>query len=130
MLPKMRLLVWMLVAGLLAIPAVAADKADPTGTWNWTVTRPDGQKVEVTGTFKLDGEKLTGTVKALEMESKIQDGTFKNGEVTFTSIREREGMKFTVNYKGKLDGDMIKGTINAKVGDQERKLDWAAKRAK
>ena len=116
-----------LVLGLTA-GASAAD--NPTGTWKYTVMPPGGQAVEVTLTLKLEGDKLTGTSKRADMETKIEDGKFKDGEVSFTITRERDGNKFVVKYKGKLSGDTIKGKINANFMGQDFDLDWDAKREK
>jgi hypothetical protein len=106
----------------------ADDKPNPTGTWKWTVMM-GGNSRDVTLKLKLDGDKLTGTMPGRNNnETKIDDGaTFKNGEITFTVTRERNGNKTVTTYKGKLDGDTIKGKIS-REGQEDR--DWEAKRAK
>ncbi len=109
----------------------AEDKPDPTGTWKWTFKTPDGQTSESSMTLKKDGDKLTGTVIGRDkQEAKIQDAQFKDGELTVKVDRERDGQKFTVNYKGKLTGDTIKGKISVNIGGEDRSFDWEAKRAK
>ena len=118
-----------LALGLTA-SAVAADKADPNGTWKYTVTPPGGEAIEVTLKLKLEGDKLTGTTKRGDMESKIEEGKFKDGEVSFQVTRERDGNKFVVKYKGKITGDDLKGKIAASVMGQDFELDWNAKREK
>ena len=78
-----------LVIGLTGL-ATADDKkkGDPTGTWKWTVERM-GNKVEQTLKLKMDGDKLTGAlVGRNNMETKIEDATMKDGEVTFNVTRE------------------------------------------
>src|SRR4051794_15692946 len=65
--------------------AAADDKkaGDPTGTWKWTVEF-GGQSRDVTLKLKLDGDKLTGTMPGRDgQETKIEDGTYKDGEVSF-----------------------------------------------
>ena len=110
---------------------VAQDKADPTGTWKWEVTFKD-QKREQTLKLKLEGTKLTGTMPGRKdgQETKIEDGKFENGEVSFTVTRERGDQKFVSKYKGKLTGDTIKGTIESERGGESQKRDWEAKRVK
>jgi hypothetical protein len=110
--------------------ALAGGKADPNGTWKYTVMAPDGQKFDVTATLKLEGDKLTGAVKRGDMETKIEDGKFKDGEVSYKVTRERDGQKFVVTYKGKITGDTLKGKIMVKVMDQDIEIDWDAKREK
>jgi hypothetical protein len=104
--------------------------ADATGTWQWTMTRPDGQTSERKMKLKQDGDKLTGVSIWNDTEVAIEDGKIKDGEVTFTVTRERDGNKFTVNYKGKLDGDSLKGKIEGTFGGEVRSFDWDAKRVK
>ena len=109
----------------------AQDKAaDPTGTWTWSVERK-GEKREVTVKLANAGGKLTGSVSTgKDGETKIEDGTFKDGEVRFAVTRERNGEKFTSKYSGKLAGDSIKGSYETTVGGKEQKREWEATRAK
>jgi hypothetical protein len=123
-----------LVFGLVGLTAAQDKKNDPTGTWKWT-TEQKGQKRETTLKLKLDGDKLTGTIatsggKGAAKDSKIEDGKFKDGEVTFAVTREFNDMKFTSNYKAKVDGDTMKGTMEAKFGEKDFKQEFEAKRQK
>lgn len=105
-------------------------KANPTGTWKWTVER-NGQKREVTLKLKLEDGKLTGSVTTgKDTDTKIEDGSFKDGEVKFSVTRERNGEKFTSKYAGKLDGDTIKGSYETTIGGKEQKREFEAKREK
>jgi len=116
---------------LLAGTATAEDKkANPTGTWKWSVER-NGQKREITLKLKLDDGKLTGSVTAgKDTDTKIEDASFKDGEVKFSVTRERNGEKFTSKYAGKMEGDAIKGSYETTVGGKELKREWEAKREK
>ena len=115
----------------LAGATAAQGKDDPTGTWKWEVTFKD-QKREQTLKLKLDGDKLTGTMPGRKdgQETKIEDGKFEDGVVSFTVTRERGDQKFVTKYKGKLEGDTIKGTIESSFGGKDQKRDWEAKRVK
>lgn len=121
------LVVVLLLCGL----AGAADdkKDDPTGTWTWTFMTPNGD-VKVTAKLKAEGEKVSGTVSARERESKIENGKFKNGELTFQVTREIEGGKFVMKYSGKVKGDAIDGKASGEREGQTFDLDWNAKREK
>src|SRR5580698_657843 len=89
--------------------AQAAGKPDPTGTWKWSVTFND-QKRDMTLKLKLDGDKLSGSMVGRDgTDRAVDDPVFKDGEVSFSVTRENNGMKRTTKYKGKLDGDTIKG---------------------
>jgi hypothetical protein len=117
------------IAGLAA-PARAEDKASPTGTWKWTVER-GGQKRESTCKLKLEGDKLTGAMLGRNnQETPIEDGTYKDGAVSFKVTRERNGQKFTTKFTGKLTGDTIKGKTEFERDGQTQSRDWEAKRSK
>jgi hypothetical protein len=116
-------------AGLVST-ARADDKPNPTGTWKWEVTFGE-QKREMTLKLKLDGDKLTGAMVGREgRETAIEDGKFKDGEISFKVTRERQGQKFTVKYQGKVTGDTIKGKTEFERGGETQSRDWEAKRAK
>jgi hypothetical protein len=108
----------------------ADDKANPTGTWKWTVMR-NNQSRETTLKLKSDGDKLTGAMVGQNgQETPIEDGQFKDGEVSFKVTRERQGNKVTTKYTGKVSGDTIKGKIESERNGQPQSRDWEAKRAK
>lgn len=110
--------------------ARGADKPDPTGTWKWTMTF-NNQTRDVTLKLKLENGKLTGKISGRNnTETDIEDATFKDDEVSFSVTRERNGQKFITKYKGKLDGDTIKGESERERDGQKRARDWEAKREK
>jgi hypothetical protein len=120
------------VALLGLVSGVRADdkgKANPTGTWKWTVQIGD-QKREQTMKLKLEGDKLTGTIQRKDQEVPIEDAKFKDGEISFKVTRERKGEKVVTKYAGKLTGDTIKGKIEMNVMGEDRSFDWEAKRSK
>lgn len=104
--------------------------ATATGTWKWTMTRPDGQTMQRSVKLKQDGDKLTGVSVFNDNETAIEAGEVKNGEVSFQVTREFNGNKVTMKYHGKLDGDSLKGKIEGNFGGQDRSFDWDAKRDK
>jgi hypothetical protein len=128
-----------LVAGMVGLAAAQDKKADPSGTWKVTTTAGD-QKREATLKLKLEGDKLTGTYAGggggkggkggKATETKIEDGKFKDGEVSFTVTREFNDMKFVTKYKGKLEGDAIKGAAESERGGETQKREFEAKREK
>ncbi len=117
-------------ATAVVVLATTARAADPNGTWKWTFTTQNGQEIESSVTLKQEGDKLTGKVTRGEQSTDISDGTFKDGEVSFNVVRERNGQKFTAHYAGKVEGDALKGKIEIKFGDNERSFDWNATREK
>jgi hypothetical protein len=120
-----------MVVCVLALGAVARaeDKPNPTGTWKYTAD-VNGQSIDVTIKLKLDGDKLTGTVTARDMEIKIEDGKYKDGEVSFKVSREMNGNKFAIKYQGKIQGDTFKGKREIEREGQTNTREFEAKRAK
>ena len=120
---------WAAVAVLTTVVTAAAWAADASGKWSWTQKR--GQN-DVTQHLELkqDGDKLTGKMGTGERAVEIKDGSVKDGTVAFTVVRERNGQEFKTVYKGKLDGDTIKGTMTFNRQGQERSVDWTANRDK
>ncbi|MES2791503.1 MAG: hypothetical protein V4719_17935 [Planctomycetota bacterium] len=123
------------VALLLALSnftstAWAADKPDPTGTWKWSFTA-NNQTRETTLKLKLEADKLTGHIVGRnKQETAIEDATFKDSVVAFSVTRERNGQKIITKYKGKLDGDTIKGKSEVERDGKTQERDWEAKREK
>lgn len=119
------------VLGLFGlVGTVAADDKDTvTGTWKWTVKFND-KEFEQTMKLEQKGDKVTGTITTGKNETKIEDGTIKNGELKFTVTRTRKEQKFVSKYQGKVSGDTIKGTITSDFAGKENKREWEAKRQK
>lgn len=117
------------VVGLTLVLSATASAADPTGTWAWTIERPE-RTIDVKLDLKLEGDKLTGKVYSNDRETEISDGKFAKDEVSFKTVRERNGIKFVISYKGKVEGDKLTGTIEFETPDQKRELPWEAKREK
>ena len=104
-------------------------KADPNGTWKWTVNF-GGQERELAVKLKADGEKLTGHFVSPDgKETAIEDGKYKDGEVSFKVTRERDGNKFIIKFKGKVSGDTLKGKSEIDRDGETRSRDWEAKRS-
>jgi hypothetical protein len=111
-----------------------APKADPTGTWVWTMPgRNGGPDRTNTLELKLEGEKLTGTVANLNrqgevMKTPISEASFKADQVAFTLTREFNGNKMVIKYSGKIEGDVIKGKSEFERNGESQSRDWEAKR--
>ncbi len=119
-------------AGLIGAAGLAraADASGPTGTWKYSYT-VNGQERETTLKLKQDGEKLTGTITGRDgKESPIEDGTYKDGTVTFKVTRERNGEKFVMTYTGKVEGDTLKGKREFERNGEKQSRDFEAKRSK
>jgi hypothetical protein len=123
---------WTAVAALTVVVASLA-WADASGKWTWKQRgRQQGNEVTMTLELKQDGEKLTGSVmrEGADQKSDISEGKIKENELSFAVVREFNGNQFKTMYKGKMDGDTIKGNFVTNFGGQERTTEWTATRAK
>ena len=91
----------------------------------------DGQEMELSVKLKAEGEKLTGQL-ILPMGDKIEieKGAFKDDEVKFETTFKRNGNTFKTKYKGKVEGDTIKGKTERERNGEVVMRDWEAKREK
>jgi hypothetical protein len=123
--------VLMSVSMVLAVAAIAL-AADINGKWKGELDAPDGQKVTNTFTFKVDGEKVTGTVFSSRSgtEAPIEDGMLKGDDLSFALTRSVEGTQMKLRYKGKVKGDEIAMTVAGDVGGQSFEMQMTVKREK
>lgn len=108
----------------------AAPRKTAAGNWKYTLNTTSGQKMEPLIMLKQDGEKLTGNVAFGENEAPISEGTVKDNDLSFKIVREVNGRTVTSTYKGKQDGDTIKGKITSNWGGNDRTYDFEANREK
>ncbi len=124
----------LVAAALLLFVGVSAraedKKADPNGTWTWTMPGRDGNPGrEQVLKLKVEGDKLTGALQGGRGgETKIEHGKVNGDEISFDATREFNGNSFTAKYKGKVSGDTITGKISTERDGQTRDRDWTAKR--
>ena len=119
-----------LFAVAVATAAFAADPADPTGTWKWS-TRSTGAEIPTTLKLELKDGKIVGAYSNQYGDTTISNASLQDDVITFDVVRDLGAKKYVVKYHGKIEGDTIKGTIEAPGhdGGEARKLDWNAKRA-
>lgn len=99
-----------------------------SGNWNWTVKRGD-QEFQQKLILKQEGEKLTGTISGRQgSETEISAGAVMGSEVSFEIKREVNGNAMIIKYKGKLEGDTIKGKAEVERDGKKSERDWEAKR--
>lgn len=111
----------------LAVLAIAPlFGADVSGKWTASFDTQIGVQ-NYTYEFKVDGEKLTGSVKSNFGEGDISEGTVKGDDITFVENLKFQDQILKITYKGKISGDQIKFT--RQVGEIASE-DLVAKRAK
>jgi hypothetical protein len=102
----------------LTLTVVSVSAADVAGKWTAQVAGRDGQSREQTFTFKVDGDKLTGSVSGMGGDTEIADGTVKGDAIAFTVVRNFQGNEVKLLYKGTASGNEIKFTMQREGGDQ------------
>ncbi|MBK0377729.1 hypothetical protein [Mucilaginibacter segetis] len=85
--------------------------ADLNGKWTGSLTMTDGNTIPLSYTFKVDGEKLTGTAQSPQGEVNIEDGKIKGDDFTFSV--NVQGMD--IPHSGKCYADSV--SMNIQVGD-------------
>jgi hypothetical protein len=108
-----------------------AQAAEVNGKWVAQVPGRGGQTNETTFNFKVEGEKLTGTVSGRQGDTPISDGKVSGDDISFTVTREFQGNTIKMVYKGKVAGDEIKFTRTIEGGQGNAPAqEFTAKRVK
>ena len=63
---------------------MAAVFADMNGKWVGAIATPDGNSIDVSYNFKVDGDKLTGTATSQMGDTPLENGKIKGDEFTFS----------------------------------------------
>jgi hypothetical protein len=113
---------------MVGLLVVAASAASVDGKWKAESPGRDGQTRTTNFTFKVDGDKLTGTVSGRQGDTEISEGKISGDEISFIVVRNFQGEERKIQYKGKVAGDEIKLTVQ--FGPDMPPRDMVAKRVK
>lgn len=99
---------------IMAFTAASAFAADLTGSWTGKSAGPNGEGFQITFNFKVDGDKLTGTMAGPQGDPmEISEGKVDGDKLSF--IVSFNGM--TIKHEGVITGDTIKLTSKSDSGD-------------
>ena len=99
---------------LIAIFAITASNAQGiAGKWKSSFDSGQGA-MELTFNFKVDGEKLTGTINTDMGDMEIINGKVNGSEISF----DVDMMGGAITHKGKLEGEVIKLKVVMPEGGQ------------
>lgn len=102
-----------------------AQKIDVTGVWDTVVESSQGA-LNVTTTFKQEGEKVTGT-QVSQMGEVALEGTITGADLKFGITIDMGGQTMSIAFAGKVDGDTISGVFDfGGMGSGN----WSAKKQK
>lgn len=110
------------LAAILCAAWCAAAPADLAGKWRAEFTTPDGAQRVNTFTFKVEGDKVTGTVAGAQDEAPLKDVKLSGDTISFAA--ERQWGVFS--YTGRISGDEIKFSVQV----NGNKYEMTAKRMK
>jgi hypothetical protein len=117
-----------LVLSLCGLAGAQGEKADPVGTWKCQYEIGDLKRTS-TLTITKDGDKLAGTMSWPDQkETNLMDVKLKNGDLTFSAVRQLMDNKYTVEYKFTIDGDKFKGKGAVEIGGKKTEFDIEGKR--
>lgn len=103
------LAIWMLLAAALFA-------ADVSGKWSGEVPGRGGQTA-ATFVFKVDGDKLTGTMTGPQGEVALQEGKVAGDKISFSTV----GANAKILFEGTVSGSEIKMT-RTREGGQAREF--------
>jgi hypothetical protein len=114
------------IAMLLLIMAASALAADFAGKW---IARAGD--VDITLTFKVDGNTLSGTVDNPQAgPADIKEGKIDGENISFYVLRKMGENELKISWKGKASGDEIKFVREAAGGQGGGASEIIANRAK
>jgi hypothetical protein len=109
----------------IAVFAIAASaQTSVAGDWDGSFNTPGGSR-PFKLILKVEGEKLTGTVKRASGDVALT-GTIKGDAINFSYTINYGGNDLTLIYSGKVAGDAMSGTVSFGGNAEET---WSAKRA-
>jgi hypothetical protein len=105
--------------GLFLAIALAADL---NGKWTGDMPGRGGETAATTFTFKVDGEKLTGTMTGPQGEIPLQEGKVSGDKISFSTTLDFGGNSVKILYKGAVSGEQIKMSREREGGGQAREF--------
>ena len=117
---KKLMIIAVMAAGLFLTGAgqMSAQSKSVAGEWDAAMETPGGVR-NFKIVFKVDGEKLTGTVKRSDGDLPLQ-GTVKGADLSFAYTIQYNGHDLEMDMTGKVTGDAISGSVS--FGDRATPL--------
>jgi hypothetical protein len=102
----------------LATIALPSAQSSVAGDWTLTFNTPGGTR-EASASFKVDGDKVTGTMNSAEGGETLLTGTAKGNTFNVTMEVNTPNGVFSISLTGEVDGDSMKGTLDFGQGTGE-----------
>jgi hypothetical protein len=120
----------LIALALLAVVTLAAWAIDVSGIWILATPGRDDQMMERDITIVQEGNKIKVTMPmpgppgGEPREPVVGEGTIEGNAIQWKVVMETPRGEFTMEYKGTVEGDTMKGTTMRR--DQE--VEWTAKK--
>lgn len=95
---------------------------DLNGRWEGEMANPNGGEFTLIFNFKVDGDKLTGSVEGPAGELPITEGKVDGDEFSF-KVKFEDNV---IDHQGKVSGDTISMKVQGPWGDSEMTLKRAS----
>lgn len=115
-------------AGTAQIEGRRSKVASIAGDWKIAITGENGDTIEATARLTQDGDQIGGDYTGPAGEAKITEAKFDGMTLTFQVVRERDGRRLVLGYKGEVAGDKITGDVEFEFDGQTRSTKFEAKR--
>ncbi len=95
---------------VVCVAVVASAQSPVAGDWTLSFNTPGGTR-DASAVFKVDGEKVTGTLSS-EQGDVAFAGTTKGTTFNVTMEVNTPNGTFSIALAGEVDGDSMKGTLD------------------
>jgi hypothetical protein len=104
--------------GLVPVRGASGDPRvdDVVGTWKLKCTSPDGKARDSVLVLRREGMVLKGDLWDGKTTRAVRYVAFERGELSFAVDGKYARQVYTVTYKGRPQGDALRGTVHWKYG--------------
>ena len=96
---------------ILLYAAITAMAGDAEDMWKLTYTTSNGLVRESNLNLTVEGDTLAGTLSSDRGTARIEHGSLRGNEIAFDLIRSSNNDQITVHFKGRIEGDTMKLTL-------------------
>jgi len=111
---------------VVAIVTLAVWAADVSGTWELSSPGRGGEMMTRDITIAQEGNKIKVTMPSFrpEGEPMVGEGTIEGNAIEWKIVRQTPRGEMTMEYKGTVEGNTMKGTFKM----MDRDVEWTAKK--
>ena len=110
------------IACSLVLLLAVAIAADISGKWTGDMPGRGGDTTPTTFTFKVDGDKVNGSMTGPQADIPLQEGKVAGNQISFSTTLDFGGNSIKIVYKGTVSGDQIKMTREREGSGQPREF--------